>query len=241
MTRKSVIGASALMVLTMLGSAFAVGASLPAEVQLPIHWGLDGKPDGFSDKWTALLLPAGITFALSLLFYFLPALEPRREGLERSQGLYLWGWVAILLMGAIIQLAVVAVALGWPVDTGRLVVGGTGAMLVLIGNQLGKSRSMYLIGMRTPWTLASEDVWIRTHRLAGKLMVAAGLEPERRAYHPHITLARLPRGAGPIKALIEESGGLASPAFEVRDFRLYESRLSPEGPVYTAAALYSLA
>jgi uncharacterized membrane protein len=175
MTRKSVIGASALMVLTMLGSAFAVGASLPAEVQLPIHWGLDGKPDGFSDKWTALLLPAGITFALSLLFYFLPALEPRREGLERSQGLYLWGWVAILLMGAIIQLAVVAVALGWPVDTGRLVVGGTGAMLVLIGNQLGKSRSMYLIGMRTPWTLASEDVWIRTHRLAGKLMVAAGL------------------------------------------------------------------
>ena len=78
-------------------------------------------------------------------------------------------------MGAIIQLAVVAAALGWSVDSTRLIVGGTGAMLVLIGNQLGKSRSMYLIGVRTPWTLASEDVWIRTHRLAGKLMVAAGL------------------------------------------------------------------
>ena len=103
------------------------------------------------------------------------AIEPRREGLERSQGLYLWGWVALLMMGAILQLAVAAVALGWPVDTSRLIIGGTGAMLVLIGNQLGKSRSMYLIGMRTPWTLASEDVWIRTHRLAGKLMVAAGL------------------------------------------------------------------
>jgi uncharacterized membrane protein len=34
---------------------------------------------------------------------------------------------------------------------------------------------MYLVGLRTPWTLASEDVWIRTHRLAGKLMVLAGL------------------------------------------------------------------
>src|SRR5688500_13298164 len=48
-------------------------------------------------------------------------------------------------------------------------------MLVMIGNQLGKSRSMYLVGIRTPWTLASEEVWIRTHRLGGKLMVAGGL------------------------------------------------------------------
>jgi uncharacterized membrane protein len=175
MTRNSAAGASALLVAAMLGTGLAVGASLSPDVQLPIHWGLDGQPDGFSDKWTALLLPAGITFALSLFFYFLPAIEPRREGLERSQRLYLWGWAAVLLMGAVIQIAVVAAALGWPVDAGRLIVGGTGAMLVPIGNQLGKSRSMYLIGMRTPWTLASEDVWIRTHRLAGKLMVAAGL------------------------------------------------------------------
>jgi uncharacterized membrane protein len=175
MTRKSLAGASALVVATMLGTGLAVAASLSPDAQLPIHWGLDGKSDGFSDKWTALLLPAGITFFLSLFFFFLPAIEPRREGLERSQGLYLWGWVTILLMGAVIQLSVVAAALDWPVDAGRLIVAGTGAMLALIGNQLGKSRSMYLIGMRTPWTLASEDVWIRTHRLAGKLMVAAGL------------------------------------------------------------------
>ncbi len=78
------------------------------------------------------------------------------------------------------------------------------------------------------------------HRKIDQALVRAGLEPERRAYHPHITLAGLPRGAGPINALIEQSGGLAGPAFEVRDFRLYESRLSPEGPVYTPAALYSL-
>jgi uncharacterized membrane protein len=48
-------------------------------------------------------------------------------------------------------------------------------MFVMIGNQLGKSRSMYLIGFRTPWTLASEDVWVKTHRLAGKLMAVGGL------------------------------------------------------------------
>lgn len=112
---------------------------------------------------------------MSLLFWFLPAIEPRKQGLDRSQGLYLWGWVSLLLMSVAIELVVVAAALGWALPADRLVLGVAGAMLVLIGNQLGKSRSMYLVGIRTPWTLASEAVWVRTHRLGGKLMVGAGL------------------------------------------------------------------
>jgi uncharacterized membrane protein len=161
--------------LAIVAAGLAVGAFLPADAQLPVHWGLDGRPDRFSGKWIALLLPAIMTGGVSLLFWFLPSLEPRKQGLERSQGLYLAGWIGLLLVGGAVQLAVVSVALGWDVPVNRLICLAVGAMLVLIGNQLGKSRSMYMMGVRTPWTLASEDVWIRTHRLAGKLMVAAGL------------------------------------------------------------------
>ena len=78
-------------------------------------------------------------------------------------------------MTAMIELAVISVALKWTVHGTSFVVAGLGIMFVMIGNQLGKSRSMYLIGFRTPWTLASEEVWVKTHRLAGKLMFAAGL------------------------------------------------------------------
>ena len=78
-------------------------------------------------------------------------------------------------MGTAIQLAVLSVAFRWGIPANPLIVGSIGIMLVLIGNQLGKSRSMYLIGLRTPWTLASEEVWIKTHRLCGKLMVCGGL------------------------------------------------------------------
>ena len=175
MTRQIIGLAALLTTLAIIAAGVAVGASLPADVQLPVHWGLDGRPDRFSDKWTALLLPAIMTGGVSLLFWFLPALEPRKEGLERSQGLYLAGWTGLLLVGSAVQLAVVSVALGWDIQVNRLICLAVGAMLVLIGNQLGKSRSMYMMGVRTPWTLASEEVWIRTHRLAGKLMVAAGL------------------------------------------------------------------
>lgn len=175
MTRSTLAMASVFSVAAMLIVSIAVGNSLPADMQLPTHWGLGGEPDSFAPKWVALLLPAAITAAVSLLFHFLPAMEPRREGLARSQGLYLWGWLALLAMGAAIEFALVSTALDWGFRVNSIIVAATGLMLVLIGNQLGKSRSMYLIGLRTPWTLASEEVWIRTHRLGGKLMVGGGL------------------------------------------------------------------
>jgi uncharacterized membrane protein len=213
MTRTILAIASVLVVTTMIGVAAAVGSSLPADLPLPTHWGLDGRADAFSDKWTALLMPPALTAGVSLLFYFIPALEPRRQGLERSQGLYLWGWLGLLLMGGVLQLALVALALRWPVQAYHLIVAGLGAMLVLIGNQLGKSRSMYLIGLRTPWTLASEDVWIRTHRLAGKLMVGGGAAM--------IVAAMLPLPSGPLSTVMLAAIAIAAGVPTVYSYLLW--------------------
>jgi len=174
MTRNGLAIVSIAMILLMIAIAAFVATSLTGNAQLPTHWGIDGKPDSFSGKWTALLLPAVIAGGVSLLFYVLPAIEPRRQGLERSQGLYLWGWVALLVMSLLIQLAVVSVALEWAIAGTRFMLAGIGIVFLMIGNQLGKSRSMYMMGFRTPWTLASEEVWIKTHRLAGKLMASGG-------------------------------------------------------------------
>lgn len=175
MNRNHLAIASIAVMLLMAAIGVAVATALPGDVQLPIHWGVNGEPDSFSDKWTALLMPVVIAGGVSLLFHFLPALEPRHRGFERSQSLYLWGWASLLLMSMMVQLAVVTVALNWSVHGTSFILAGLGIMFLIIGNQLGKSRSMYMIGFRTPWTLASEDVWISTHRLAGKLMVAGGL------------------------------------------------------------------
>ena len=175
MTRKSLGIASLLLVAAMTAVSIVVGVDLPDDLRLPIHWDLSGQPDSWAGKWEGLLLPAAITGGVSLLFWFLPMLEPRARNFSRSQGLYLWGWAALLLMGVAIELVVLSVALDWGLPANHVIVGAIGLMFVLIGNQLGKSRSMYMVGLRTPWTLASEEVWIKTHRLAGKLMVLAGL------------------------------------------------------------------
>lgn len=78
------------------------------------------------------------------------------------------------------------------------------------------------------------------HKKVDQALARVGVEPDRRAYLPHITIARLPRGAGPLGSLLEQSGGVASPSFPVDEFCLYESRLTPEGPLYSVAERYSL-
>jgi uncharacterized membrane protein len=184
--------ASALVVLLMAATAALVAASVPGDVRLPIHWNMAGQPDNYAGKWSALMMPAGIAAGLSAFFYLLPALEPRGRNLARSQGLYFWGWASMLLMLVAVEAITVSVAFGWHWRVFHILAAAIGAMFVLMGNQLGKSRSMYLVGIRTPWTLASEEVWIRTHRLGGKLMVGGGLLL--------VVLAFLPVPSGPFSA-----------------------------------------
>ncbi|MEZ4364105.1 MAG: SdpI family protein [Kofleriaceae bacterium] len=57
----------------------------------------------------------------------------------------------------------------------RAVPAALGGLLVVFGNFMGKLTRNFFVGIRTPWTLASEEVWLRTHRLGGKVIVLAGL------------------------------------------------------------------
>lgn len=79
------------------------------------------------------------------------------------------------------------------------------------------------------------------HKKIDQACVRAGLEPERRAYSPHITLARLKRESGPVGGLLEAAGSVASAPFCVDSFALYESQLTPDGAVHTMVERYPLA
>jgi 2'-5' RNA ligase len=70
---------------------------------------------------------------------------------------------------------------------------------------------------------------------------AAGLPPERRAFHPHITLARWSRAAPELDPFLRHHAGLKSDPWEIGNFILYESRLGSDGAHYVAVNEYSLA
>jgi 2'-5' RNA ligase len=68
-----------------------------------------------------------------------------------------------------------------------------------------------------------------------------GLEPERRSFHPHITLARWKgRRTREAEDFLKRRQGLVSDPFEVAEFALFESRLSRHGAHYEAVANYQL-
>jgi 2'-5' RNA ligase len=78
------------------------------------------------------------------------------------------------------------------------------------------------------------------HKKIDQAIARTGLEPERRAFAPHITLARMSRGSGPVQAFLQGSGAVSSPPFPVDEFRLYQSRLTPDGAVYDTLERYPL-
>jgi len=88
--------------------------------------------------------------------------------------------------------------------------------------------------------VAPHDPLKALHNKVDAALVRVGIAPDERAYLPHITLARLKRTSGPVGNLLEQSGGLASPAFTVDSFALFESDLTQEAAVYSIIGRYRL-
>jgi 2'-5' RNA ligase len=88
--------------------------------------------------------------------------------------------------------------------------------------------------------VAPHDQLKSLHKKIDQACRRVGVEPDTRAYLPHITIARIGRSAGPIDGLVEARGGLSSPKFLVDSFCLYESELAAGGPVYSIVERYPL-
>ncbi|MCB0026848.1 MAG: SdpI family protein, partial [Anaerolineales bacterium] len=103
----------------------------------------------------------------------IPFIEPRRSNLAMSRTAYVALWAVLLFYFLVLHVILVINALheagvvAFNLDVGRLVPISVGVLFVVIGNYLGKIRSNYMMGIRTPWTLASDLAWDKTHRLGG--------------------------------------------------------------------------
>jgi uncharacterized membrane protein len=175
MNQRRPVIVSLAIVLAMVAISAYGWARLPDDAQVPIHWGLDGSPDGYAPKPIALLIGPGLGLLLTVLFAVLPSVEPRRTNLERSVKAYRAAWLSALVLVLLIHAAAVMTGLGIAVDIGRVVSAGAGVLFLAIGNWLPKTRSNFILGVRTPWTLTSERSWTVTHRLAGRGFVILGL------------------------------------------------------------------
>jgi uncharacterized membrane protein len=149
--------------------------------QVPIHWDINFHPNGFAPKSDAFLvffLWPVVMVGFCVVTLLLPWLSPRHFEVDTFRSTY--GYIMML---AVALFAYLHIAMLWgamePAENQtifmRFFLGGICLFFALIGNVLGKVRRNFWVGVRTPWTLASETVWNQTHRLAAWCFVTAGL------------------------------------------------------------------
>jgi len=151
--------------------------SLPNLV--PIHWDAHGHVNGWGPKWSLFVYGPGLMLFIVLMFSALPWLSPKKFEVDSFRATYLYIMIVIVGMLAYFQLLLLMSALGSRggivLDISRAVEGGVCLLIALLGNVLGKVRRNFFVGIRTPWTIANEQVWNATHRFAAKTFFAGGL------------------------------------------------------------------
>ena len=173
MRKSFVTAASWLALIVALVAALVCLPSLPD--QIPTHWNAAGMIDGWGGKSTALILPA-VGLGLNLLFVLLPKIDPKRENYTRFAGAFgLFRLIfAIFWLGMVLLTLYSAYHPDAPL-AGRLIPAAVGALFCVLGACMPRFAPNYFVGIRTPWTLASETVWRRTHQLGGYLWFFGGL------------------------------------------------------------------
>jgi uncharacterized membrane protein len=161
-------------IISLLTSLFLIN-TLPEGLQLPIHWNIDGEVDRYADASIAFLFPPAVNILILSVFSVLSKLDPRKKNIQLSQKSIAAFSLCITFLMLIIEVSYIAMANGINVPMMKVVGLAVGILLIITGNYLGKTRSNFFIGIRTPWTLSSDAVWQKTHRLAGKLFMIAGL------------------------------------------------------------------
>ncbi|MBZ4665437.1 SdpI family protein [Mahella sp.] len=161
-----------IIIAVALLSAIAVYGRLPDKI--PMHWNINGEIDSYGGKGTIFLLPlmnAGI-YALMLL---IPLIDPRRNNYGKFKGAYRIMRAVLVILFTVIYGVVMLASLGYKVKVDFVITFSISLIFIVFGNYMGKIRHNYFVGIRTPWTLADEDVWLKTHRLGGRLFVLAGI------------------------------------------------------------------
>lgn len=162
-----------LLMAGLLIAAILVYPHLPDQV--PGHWNIHGDVDKYYPRMFGAFFPPLLAIGIYILMLITPYLDPRRDNYVRFSKAYTFLRWGLVLFMSILYAASIMVALGYAIDIALIVKALVAILLLVIGNFMSQFRHNYFVGIKTPWTLNSEEVWQKTHRLGGRIWVAGGL------------------------------------------------------------------
>lgn len=167
--------ASLILLVIYIMAVTYLAVIVPADAAIPIHWNARGEIDSFIGKTVAVPFALGLNVGLFLLLFLLPYYSPRyKQQAVRFDKVLPKITLTLLIFFSLLNLYMLAYPLlreDLPVNPVLILIG---LMFMLLGNFLPKVPRNFFVGIRTPWSISSEDNWNRTHRVGGRTFLLGG-------------------------------------------------------------------
>ena len=170
---KKLIIISIILIILLFGINIFFYSSLPDKIIT--HWNSFGEPNGAMDKFWGLFLIPIITLGIFLLFCFIPKIDPLSRNIEKFHNFYESFILVMVIFFCYIDILSLLYNLGYKFNLSLMMTPGVGILFIYLSFILKNIKRNWFIGIRTPWTLSSEVVWDKTHKLGSKLFFISGI------------------------------------------------------------------
>jgi uncharacterized membrane protein len=171
-------------ILTLLSFGIAAWAYPQLPGVIAGHWNAAGQVDGYMPKFWGLLLMPMIVAVLWLLFTVIPNIDPFKANFAAFRRQYNLLVLIIVFVMLIIDKLTLLWNFGYRFPFANAIDALFGLLFIGIGALMPSMKRNFFMGIRTPWTLASEKVWDETHRRGGKVFLVAGVVALLSAFLP---------------------------------------------------------
>jgi len=168
---------SEIIILAIVLTSFIIGIYFYHQMpeKMVCHWNMQGQADGYMTKFWGLFLIPLIILGNVLIFIAIPRMDPLKANIEKFRKYYDGFVVLFFVFMVSIELYEILWNIGVKISINIFLPISMGILLIYLGVLCKNVKRNWSIGIRTPWTLSSENVWDKTHKIGGKLFKVAGV------------------------------------------------------------------
>lgn len=166
-----------IFVLAVIIISFAIGIYFYPQMpeKFASHWDATGTVDGYLSKFWGLFIMPIISVGLFLLFIVIPRIDPLKKNIEKFRKYFDIFIVLFFLFLFYLFILTILWNIGFRFNIIQLLSPAFSVLFFYCGVLVENAKMNWFIGIRTPWTLSSQKVWERTHKIGGKMFKACGI------------------------------------------------------------------
>ncbi len=166
-----------IVALFMILLSFIMGAYLYPLMpdSMASHWNIKGEVDSYMSKNLGLFLMPAIGLGILIMFMLIPWIDPLKRNIEMFRKHYDMFIFILITFLFYIHILTVLWNAGYRFSMTQMIAPGLAILFYYVGVLVGRAKRNWFVGIRTPWTLSSDVVWEKTHKVGGILFRMAAV------------------------------------------------------------------